>query len=77
MEVYEKIKRDLFFVLLIVAAMNLAWRYLPIGRDDTDGITRSGVSIHVDNLTGCEYLGGPNGGVTPRLDAAGKHICGR
>jgi hypothetical protein len=35
----------------------------------------SGVRIHVDALTGCHYLSTSRGGVTPRLNTAGNHIC--
>jgi len=76
MEVYEKIKKDLFVALMILICLQTAWAYLPIGRDNSDGQSRSGLQVHVDYLTGCEYFSAPNGGVTPRLDAAGKQICG-
>ena len=45
-------------------------------KDDTDPTEgRSGLALHTDNLTGCQYLAKPFGGITPRLDAQGKHIC--
>lgn len=51
----------------------------PLGRDDTDagrwGGGRSGVKPVTDALTGCQYLITRDGGITPRLDADGKHIC--
>lgn len=31
--------------------------------------------VLVDQDTGCQYLMTDKGGVTPRLDADGKHIC--
>lgn len=46
--------------------------------DDTDNHTtgeRSGVSLYTDHLTGCQYLGTLFGGITPRLDQHGNHIC--
>lgn len=42
-------------------------------RDDTDGISRSGMKPHTDNATGCQYLSVPGGGITPRLDGNGQH----
>lgn len=45
-------------------------------RDDTDSHEkRSGMRPHVDALTGCQYLSTPGGGITPRLDAQGRHMC--
>lgn len=36
---------------------------------------RSGVSIHTDYSTGCQYLSSPHGGLVPRFDRTGKQIC--
>lgn len=44
--------------------------------DDTDPVDgRSGMRLFIDNKTGCHYLGGGLGGITPRLDQEGRHIC--
>lgn len=50
--------------------------------DDTDGYRdgklkdRSGLTLYIDYGTGCHYLKqGFFGGLTPRLDADGNHIC--
>lgn len=46
--------------------------------DDTDNhVTgaRSNMTVLIDHGTGCQYLRGPGGGLTPRLDATGKPIC--
>jgi len=40
-------------------------------RDNTDGDTRSGMTLHTDAATGCEYLS-TKGGMTPRLTASGQ-----
>lgn len=50
---------------------------LPFGRDDTDGPwpNRSGIKVVTDAKTGCQYLAHERGGLTPRLDAEGRHIC--
>lgn len=45
-------------------------------RDSTDAPNgkRSGVRLHTDHLTGCQYLSVPLGGLTPRMDSAGRHL---
>lgn len=49
---------------------------LPYFFDSSDSWPRrSGLGISVDALTGCQYLLSPKGGVTPRVDASGKHLC--
>lgn len=37
---------------------------------------RSGMQILTDHGTGCQYLRATGGGLTPRLDAQGKPVCG-
>lgn len=49
-----------------------------VERDATDppnGL--SNMKLLVDHETGCHYLSVSGGGITPRLDADGKHICRR
>jgi hypothetical protein len=42
--------------------------------DDTDAPDRrSGMVLYTDAATGCQYLGNPRGGITPRLTPSGKH----
>jgi hypothetical protein len=46
--------------------------------DDTDDHAtgaRSKMRVLIDHGTGCQYLLSEGGGLTPRLDASGKHIC--
>ena len=46
--------------------------------DDTDDIeskTRSGVELIIDYGTRCQYLAYPRGGITPRLNQQGEHVC--
>ena len=43
--------------------------------DDAVNGVRSGMTLHIDHETGCHYLGRFFGGVTPRLDWDGSHIC--
>lgn len=65
-----------FTVAMIIS---LVIRWLPIFRDDSDEPgwfgNRSGIKPVTDNLTGCQYLITSEGGITPRLDADGKHVC--
>lgn len=44
--------------------------------DDTDAsqLERSGVRLRTDHATGCQYLEGAGGGLTPRRDASGNHM---
>jgi hypothetical protein len=43
--------------------------------DDTDegNFARSGMVLHTDNATGCQYLSKVFGGIVPRLNADGSH----
>lgn len=56
---------------IITAALN----YFEVGYDSTDGEARSGMRLHTDALTGCQYLSNPQGGITPRLNQNGQHLC--
>ena len=65
---------------LVLVAFLLSWGVdqTPFGRDDTDtgvwGRGRSGMAVATDALTGCQYLRGADGGITPRLDGKGRHL---
>lgn len=63
-----------FLVLGLQAGLNaVAERPL----DDTDSPTgqRSNMELLTDHGTGCQYLRVMGGGVTPRLDGAGRQMC--
>ena len=68
-------------LLIFVAVTVLATgrNMLGMGTDETDagGGQRSGVTLRIDHGTGCHYLETTGGGITPRLDPAGDHICRR
>lgn len=53
----------------------------PLGRDNSDRqewfSPRSGLKVSTDELTGCQYFVGPSGGVIPRVDGKGRHVCTR
>lgn len=64
-------------IVFLVSLLLGEWldQYAPY--DSTDNPpNRSGMEIHVDHLTGCEYLEGGLGGLTPRLNRNGKPMCG-
>lgn len=42
--------------------------------DMPDG-RKSGVAVRYDALTGCQYLEGTRGGLTPRMGRDGKQVC--
>lgn len=65
-----------FWLALWLFLMGLSYIFVP--RDDTDPPDgRSGLSLHTDHLTGCQYVGKGFGNITPRLDADGQPICGK
>lgn len=57
--------------------LTLVLNFFKVGWDSTDGESRSGLGLHTDNLTGCQYLSSPRGGLVPRFDKDGTHICNR
>ena len=64
------------FVIWAVISCCILWYHGRFDRDDSDGIDgeRSGMSVHTDALTGCQYLSTPSGGVITRRDGAGRHV---
>jgi hypothetical protein len=76
----KTMKQFIIWMLVFVSVL-LFLRILsvsPLGRDDTDKEAwgeRSGINPVTDALTGCQYLLSPSGGITPRLDGDGRHIC--
>lgn len=77
MNVYNAIKKDLFWIVVLVFFLTLVLNFFKVGWDSTDGESRSGLGLHTDNLTGCQYLSSPRGGLVPRFDKDGTHICNR
>ncbi len=75
---YSKINNSLRIISYLVAVFFIATEvadYFRLGYDSTDGKYRSGLGLHVDNMTGCHYLSAKGGGITPRLNPLGHHIC--
>lgn len=56
--------------------LTFAFWMLPLSRDSTDGEwpNRSGMRPHTDAFTGCQYLETSKGGITPRINASGRHL---
>lgn len=63
-------KRVAILVLMLAALAQIGCGK----KDDSPRVQKT--SVFTDSATGCQYLQG-GGGITPRLDAAGKHICGQ
>lgn len=58
----------------IVGVLNFLLGPTSLGRDDTDSAReRSGLGLHTDYGTGCQYLSAKGGGLTPRM-FAGQHM---
>jgi len=62
---------------LIILTANIAWMVFGLGLDDTDNgaNNRSGMQLHTDHGTGCQYLSSAGGSLTPRLNADGVPMC--
>jgi hypothetical protein len=69
MKVVIVVGLSIFLAYAAADAFKLGW-------DDTDGETkRSGMRLFTDYRTGCQYLGGAWGGITPRVNRDGTHMC--
>lgn len=68
------LERFIATMLALIIVINIYNIIQP--RDSTDSnSTRSGLGLHVDAKTGCHYLSTARGGITPRYDRNGTHIC--
>jgi hypothetical protein len=63
-------------LLIILIGIGLSFIAPTMCRDDTDGdsLRRSGLKLRTDARTGCQYIEGSYGGITPRLDGAGTQM---
>lgn len=71
--VFWRLARCFGFVLVGVFLIQGFLNLIGYGMDSTDGQKRSGMALHVDNATGCEYLSVSGGGIAQRFDANGEH----
>ena len=78
MKLYNEIKKDLFWFLIILIMLSYLSDYYKIGFDDSDNnITheRSNLKIYTDHLTGVQYIKfGMFGPVINRLDKYGNQV---
>lgn len=72
---FRRIALTVLFIIVFTFLFTFIANTFKIGFDSTDGESRSGMKIYIDNMTGCEYLGSQTGGLTPRLDKNSNHIC--
>jgi hypothetical protein len=80
MSYVEKLAKQLIDLINLSAIVIMAfgiYGLLGYNMDDSDAsaFNRSGLSVHTDHLTGCQYFQAPNGGLVQRLDRDGRHIC--
>ena len=70
-------KHVLMYMLVTSLALTLVFALSGgFARDSTDTANaRSGLVLMKDNRTGCHYLSAKHGGITPRLNFDGNHIC--
>lgn len=68
-------EKRIFTSFIPVIIVYLVWGFF-INKDDTDKstFTKSGVALRTDYKTGCQYLEGTRGGLTPRVDGVGYHM---
>ena len=72
--IFFNIATWIFLGFVAFAISNSVWNYIPIGWDDTDGKTRSGLIPYTDCKTGVQYLSTTNSAPTVRLDMSGKPV---
>lgn len=74
------VKHTFYVVLALVTALvfglSVISKWQPTDSTDISRTDRSGLKLHTDAMTGCQYLSTSGGGITPRLDSQGKQICG-
>jgi hypothetical protein len=76
MKTMRELKRSMITkILFVLVVFLLIIRLAPLDSSDYSWKQRSGLSVHVDELTGCHYLSKFLGGVTPRFDSDGNQVC--
>lgn len=70
----NNVERLIATMLTLIVVIDIYNAMQPGDSTDSDS-ARSGLSLHVDAKTGCHYLGTARGGITPRYDRDGNHIC--
>ena len=72
--------RELLCAMLVGTAIGgviKAWDYDATDQPEAENVVdrRSGMTLYTDYGTGCQYLQAGLGGLTPRLDKEGNHVC--
>ena len=76
METYKQFKKDVLIAVLVVLLISAIQAIFKIGKDDSDSSEkRSNMSVRTDHKTGCQYLEGSKGDLTPRMQKDGRHLC--
>lgn len=65
----------LALVTVIVFGLSAMSKWQPTDSTDYSTSDRSGLKLHTDAMTGCQYLSTSGGGITPRLDRNGHQVC--
>lgn len=65
----------LAIALVVLGVVRLFGPPWPVDDTDLSERVRSGMRPLTDYSTGCQYLTTIRGGITPRLDPAGRPIC--
>ena len=73
--VAQGIKLALIWIVAAGVAVAVLGRWQPTDSTDISRSQRSGLKLHTDAMTGCQYLSTSGGGITPRLDSQGRQIC--
>lgn len=73
---WRKFTNEMLSIVAIVFVISWAvsWAVGDFDRDNTDGASRSGMKLHHDAKTGCQYLSVVGGGITPRMSHDGLHL---
>lgn len=70
-DILIKILLSLCIISLLITILGQS-----IPKDSTDPVDgRSGLTIRIDQLTGCQYLSVYGGGIYPRMTKEGTQVC--
>lgn len=71
---HMKTLKEIGIMILVGVALSTAIGFISgdFDKDSTDGQERSGLKLHRDQLTGCEYLSTLKGSLYPRLTGDGS-----
>lgn len=74
MKVFEYVGIVAAAFIIVISIATLVGEVTPY--DSTDPVDgRSGMRLYTDAGTGCQYVGAPSVGLTPRMAADGRQVC--